>query len=282
MGFRIFAILLFLTIGAIRPAFSQTDYSTVWIDDTQAEDGIVYVVGAGVTENDYTNDDAVEVETTLTSPSGRTIAGVADGDIAARAEVRLPWDWNDTGIFSLRAYHSSLCEFEGGFAGEPGYRLPIMGVNIRIRPQYPYTPFYRCGLSRNTFMDRTFETGDVNSLDYYDVGQISPNTCGYKICPYGEEEYCYKPSRGQQTYELKGVSASLGSKTKTQTLAHYFKIRKDLESVNLKLPENPCWKFLRVNYMIIMDPWLGAVGVCARFGPKLPYDNSPPGNPCAL
>lgn len=62
------------------------------------------------------------METALTSPAGRTASGSADGDIAARAEVTLLWDWNDTGYFSVTTYHSSLCSLEGSGIGD-GYGL---------------------------------------------------------------------------------------------------------------------------------------------------------------
>lgn len=159
-----------------------------------------------------------------------------------------------------------------------------MGVNIRFRPQYPYTPFYKCGLTRYTFMDRTFESGDINSLDYHEVGLINPNTCGYKICPYGEEEYCYKPLRAQQTYERKDLYANaLISNSRAGMLEHYFRFGHmgDPEPLTTNTPESVCWGYLRVNYMIVKDPWLGIVSACIRFGPKIPYDNPPPGNPCS-
>jgi len=95
------------------PSAFGSDFSDIWLDDSNAENGIVYVVGAGVTDGDYTAD-AIDVETTLTSPNGRIIMGDAVGYAAARAEIRLLWDWNDFGEFSLQSVHQPYCS-DGGW-----------------------------------------------------------------------------------------------------------------------------------------------------------------------
>ncbi len=83
----------------VIPALGQTDYSDSWLDDS--DPNALFVVGVGVTDNDYSAD-AIAVETTLTSPNGRTVSGESDDYGSARIEVALPWDWDDLGDYFVR------------------------------------------------------------------------------------------------------------------------------------------------------------------------------------
>src|SRR2546421_4450816 len=108
IGSRLLVATVFLGIFCPASAFGQADYSDMWVDDSNPD--AAYIVGAGVTEDDYTNGggDAIGVETTITSPNGRTQSGSADGDTDARVEVTLPWDWNDLGEYFVQTRHQPL------------------------------------------------------------------------------------------------------------------------------------------------------------------------------
>jgi len=105
MFLRFLGLITLLAVLSM-PAFSQTDYSDSWLDDSNPDS--LYVVGAGVTDNDYSAD-AIAVETTLTSPNGRTVTGEADDYGSARVEVALPWDWDDLGDYYVHTIHQPLC-----------------------------------------------------------------------------------------------------------------------------------------------------------------------------
>ena len=61
---RLAGVIVFATVLVVPIASAQTDYSDAWVDDSNPDAGVI--VGAGVTENDYSAD-AIAVETTLTS-----------------------------------------------------------------------------------------------------------------------------------------------------------------------------------------------------------------------
>lgn len=132
--FCLFAVTLFLTCVAAPAAYGQATFSDVWVDSSNVNedgDGAV-VVGRGVTEADYTDPEAVEVETTLTSPSGRTATSSAIGEISAQADAGLLFDWNDLGNYSAVSLHYFVCLND--------YEPPVWGYHWYDNP-YPYDPY---------------------------------------------------------------------------------------------------------------------------------------------
>lgn len=141
ISLRPIAILIFLGLFAVPSTFAQADYSTIWVDDSNPDAG--YIVGAGVTDNDYTADE-IGVEATLTSPSGRTITNSADDVGSVRVEVTLPWDWEDIGTYFIQTRHQPLCW--GNWDGSMIYETRRGGgVQLWWNPDY-----YRCMESRIT------------------------------------------------------------------------------------------------------------------------------------
>ncbi|HKS29387.1 MAG TPA: hypothetical protein VJS44_16270 [Pyrinomonadaceae bacterium] len=167
---RFLAILVFLNCLSVMVAFAQSDYSAIWIDDTQAEEGIAYVVGAGVTDTAYDADLAVNVETSITSPNGRTSTMISDGD---RAEVTLAWDFDDVGLFFVQSIHRRYCPKTYGYYDS-------------------YDPYRSCFLNKLTYAQRAFARGELTDLDYVTSGPLDNRRCGYNLCPYEEEKPCYK------------------------------------------------------------------------------------------
>lgn len=107
---RFFVAFMFLSLFMVSPAFGQADYSTMWFDDSQGDQGIGAMIGAGVTEYDYTSD-LIEVETTLVSPDGRTITDGTFDYVSGRVEVSLSVSSQSSffGIWRVYSHHSSIC-----------------------------------------------------------------------------------------------------------------------------------------------------------------------------
>lgn len=175
ISFRLLAVLLFLSVLSVSRAAGQTDYSTMWIDDSQAEDGIAYVVAAGVTDDDYTSGgDSIGLETRITSPNGRTAFGVGIGDVSARSEVVLPWNWQDTGSFFAETVHQPLCNGGEGWGGDDGilirHRVVSGGIAYWIR-----IGFQRCNQSRHSSLLHSFVPEDsVNVITYQFDHEVGP------------------------------------------------------------------------------------------------------------
>jgi len=105
ISLRLLAVAAFMGILIVPSAFGS-DFSDTWVDDSNPD--AASIVGTGVTDGDYSAD-AIDVETTLRSPNGRTVTGDAVGVFSARAEVTLSWDWNDFGEFSIQSVHQPYC-----------------------------------------------------------------------------------------------------------------------------------------------------------------------------
>jgi hypothetical protein len=145
--------IVFATILVVPPAFGQTDYSDAWLSGgmysgedanfDEASQDTISIVAAGVTDDDYSAD-AVGVETTLTSPNGRTVTGEFDEYGSARVEVTLPWDGSDLGNYRVYTRHQPLCW--GNWDGSLIYETRSGGHYF-----YHWNPDYaRCGASRET------------------------------------------------------------------------------------------------------------------------------------
>lgn len=109
--------------------YSQAIYSDLWIDDSNLDEygnGNAFMVGRGVSEINYVDEEGVEVETRITSPNGRTIMNGAFGEISAQADARLVIDFNDIGEFSIRVERFSMC-----YSGGNGYYGGDDGILIR-------------------------------------------------------------------------------------------------------------------------------------------------------
>jgi hypothetical protein len=254
------AILLFLICLSVTVASAQSDYSDIWIDDSQAEEGIAYVIGTGVTDTAYDSEAVVNVETSITSPNGRRATAISDGD---RAEAALVWDFTDVGLFFVQSLHRRYCPKTFGYYES-------------------YDPYNLCFLNRLTYVQRTFATGEPTTLDYRTIGPVSPRDCGYDLCPYEEVKPCYKWHRRNYLYPKKEFSTMLGGPDLEKTESRYLKTSHvlNLGAANHNAIESPCWGYLRVHYMGIRDPWLNTLVLCVRYF-RHPTDYPPAGNPCA-
>jgi hypothetical protein len=172
ISFCLCAALTCLGMFACPSAFGQTDYSDVWVD--QSNPDAPQIVGFGATENDYTSD-AIGVETTLTSPSGRTATGYADGSGSASVQVALPWDWNDLGVYTVLTRHQPLCW--GNWDGSMIYETHIGGIAI-----WHFNPDYnRCMEARQTSTTVRFGASQVV---FQNTGtRDSEGRCVYRVIP---------------------------------------------------------------------------------------------------
>ena len=165
---RLVGVVIFATIFVVPSAFGQTDYSDSWLDDS--DPNALYIVGAGVTDNDYSADE-IAVETTLTSPNGRTVTGESDDYGSARMEVTLPWDWDDLGDYFVHTTHQPLCW--GNWDGSMLYEWRSGGhVIFSWNPDY-----FRCMASRETTV--TSDAG--RSVSVYENTFCLENGCVYSI-----------------------------------------------------------------------------------------------------
>ncbi len=167
---RLVGVVVLVIIFMVPSAFGQSDYSVAWVDDSNPDAG--YIVGAGVTDNDYSAD-AMEVATTLTSPAGRTVTGYSDGVGSAFAEVTLPWDWSDIGDYFVHSTHQPYCV--GNWDGSLILELRH-GSNISLvfNPNY-----FRCLESRMT--SNEFGVGISHAV--YESAQCQSDGCLYLLIP---------------------------------------------------------------------------------------------------
>lgn len=104
-------IIVIITCGFLKlPAFGQMTpytYSDAWGD----ENGGIY--GCSVTDEGYNSyNHQARAISTLTSPNGRVVShDTGFGGSYACAQVYLPLDWNDVGIFSIIGDHEDYCPF---------------------------------------------------------------------------------------------------------------------------------------------------------------------------
>ncbi|MFN2454089.1 MAG: hypothetical protein ABR577_07690 [Pyrinomonadaceae bacterium] len=163
ISLRLFALIIFVSLFAASPESVKavSCYSDLWIDDSAAEDvddvGTVSIVGCGVTSFGYYEPyhDAI-VETTITSPNGRSSTAIADDNAGgykqsfnARAEALLAWDWNDMGDYIVNSRHYSECPItEFGFTGFVlGTNLHAYQLDPRTTDEYLSTCRGRCTIS---------------------------------------------------------------------------------------------------------------------------------------
>lgn len=167
-------LLILITVPA---AYGQATYSDIWIDDTNVnEDGEgAVIIGRGVSEVDYTYEDAIEVETTITSPNGRTVTNTVFGELSAQADVELTWDWDDVGDFLISVTRYPVCS--DGWYSEEGPMLEH-GYNGSTGRIYWYPVGYR-RCPRNSFTAfRSFPIG-VSYLKMR-VESCDPSGCRYR------------------------------------------------------------------------------------------------------
>lgn len=181
---RLVGVVIFATIFVVPSALGQTDYSDGWIDDSNPD--AAYLVGVGVTDNDYSAD-SIGVETTLTSPNGRTVTGEAEDYGSSRVEVTLPWDWDDLGDYFVRTRHQPLCW--GNWDGSMIYEVRSGGHYY-----YHWNPdYFRCMASR--------ETTDIYragvSFAVYRARVCVSDECGFG-CIYYITENCETSCKQQQ------------------------------------------------------------------------------------
>jgi hypothetical protein len=169
ISLRLLGIIMLLAVVGV-PAFSQTDYSDTWINDSNPD--AIYIVGAGVTDDDYSAD-AIAVETTFTSPNGRTASGQGSDYASVRVEITLPWDWDDLGDYFIRTTHQPLCW--GNWDGSMIYE-------VRAGGQYYWhwnPDYYRCMESRETSL--VAKAGASRAS--YSLTSQSFCCCHYRIFP---------------------------------------------------------------------------------------------------
>jgi hypothetical protein len=100
---RLFPVGVLLALFGASPALSQTTYSDSWLDDS----GSGTMVSAGVTDGSYTH--SYVVDTTVSSPNGRSAFGSRRRTGYARADVTLAWDWDDPGDYFTESEHWARC-----------------------------------------------------------------------------------------------------------------------------------------------------------------------------
>lgn len=128
----LFAGLTLLVLLTPGTAYGQATYSDVWIDDSASnENGEgAFVIGRGVSEINYVDEDGVEVITTITSPNGRSASSGAFGEVSAQADASLAWDWDDfIGNFTVNVERFPMCE-DGWMPSDDGI-LITHGYNGR-------------------------------------------------------------------------------------------------------------------------------------------------------
>jgi hypothetical protein len=172
---------LLLTLTLTSPAYGQIVYSDMWADDTDAENGNLYIVGSGVTEDSYNSyGHEYSATMTLSGPNGSQVTQAAEGRglyVTARAEDALLWDPDFPGSFFIVSSHVTYC--------------PIYSMG---------------GWESFSYVQGDFSADGENTLYYKEDGLLTPNTCAYHLCPWEEDKYCYTRSRGSQTHARKPSS----------------------------------------------------------------------------
>ncbi|MGI8787884.1 MAG: hypothetical protein ACR2HG_09010 [Pyrinomonadaceae bacterium] len=177
----------FLLILMTTAIYSQSTYSDMWIDDSNLDEdgnGQAFMVGRGVSEINYVDEDGVEVETTITSPNGRTTMSGAFGEVSAQADARLLIDFNDIGEFSIGVERFAMCNngYDGG--GDDGI-LIRHGVNSAGGLWWRPAGYRRC--PRNSYIANslgfigTYAQGfrfiEIVGEGYYEYGLSCIGTC---------------------------------------------------------------------------------------------------------
>jgi len=116
ISLRLFAVVMFAGLIAVLPTsvYAESSYSDSWVESNP---NTTSIVGCGVTRTEYYEDyHMVSVQTTITSPNGRsdTAYGGAYGaqykrPYIARAEPFLAWSLNDVGNYIVDSHHFSDC-----------------------------------------------------------------------------------------------------------------------------------------------------------------------------
>ena len=133
ISLRVLMMIAFCAFAA--PTMAQTDYSDLWIDDTNPD--ALVIVAAGATDNDFSADE-IAVEITITSPNGRTVSGESDSYGSTLVEVDLPWDGDDLGDYFVHTKHQPLCW--GNWDGSMVYEWHAGGHYI-----FSWNPdYFRC------------------------------------------------------------------------------------------------------------------------------------------
>ena len=188
---RFFVGIIFLVLITVTTGYSQSTFNDMWADDSNVDangNGLV-VVGRGVSEINYVDEDGVEVETRITSPSGRTVMSGAFGEVSAQSDARLSFDWEDIGDFTVRVERFPMCNNGGGWNGGDEGILITHGYNggggIWWRP----TGFQRC--PRNSFVSSGIFPVRI-ARDAYEVvsetfvgGRFGNGVCDYDATCYG-------------------------------------------------------------------------------------------------
>lgn len=164
MSLRLFVALIFVSFFAVSSGTVRavSCYSDSWVDDSGVADGVIYeegdarsgpfVVGCGVTQMYYNSRwsefHEAEVDTTITSPNGRSITvtgegegGASNGTFSARAEAPLLWDWNDLGDYTVTSHHYSECPVAD--FGYTYYGITIGASKIVMRQVSPGSYAFR-------------------------------------------------------------------------------------------------------------------------------------------
>lgn len=177
ISLRLLAVAAFMGILIVPSAFGS-DFSDTWFDDSNPD--AAFVVGAGVTDGDYTAD-AIDVETTLTSPNGRIVTGDAVGVFSARAEVTLSWDWNDFGDFSLQSVHQPYCS--DGAWGADGILINHYYSGGMLH-WWNLSGYSRCTQPRLTSSLMNAAVGSDETYYYKYRNEFASESAGVRLCNY--------------------------------------------------------------------------------------------------
>lgn len=148
---RLFVGVIFLALMTVTTGYSQSTFNDMWADDSNVDangNGLV-VVGRGVSEINYVDEDGVEVETRITSPTGRTVLSGAFGEVSAQADARLAFDWDDIGDFTVSVERFPMCFNGYSNYGDEGI-LIRHGLNSTGGLWWRPTGYRRC--PRNSFI----------------------------------------------------------------------------------------------------------------------------------
>lgn len=195
---RLFVGIIFLVLMTVTTGYSQSTFNDMWADDSNVDEngnGLV-VVGRGVSEINYVDEDGVEVETRITSPTGRTVFSGAFGEVSAQADARLAFDWNDIGDFTVRVERFPMCMNGYSNDGDDGI-LIRHGVNSTGGLWWRPTGYRRC--PRNSFLTSGVFPVRI-ARDAYELvsetfigGRFGNGVCDYDATCYG---FCSLTSYG--------------------------------------------------------------------------------------
>ncbi|MDQ3749812.1 MAG: hypothetical protein M3367_12515 [Acidobacteriota bacterium] len=186
--FGLFVGIIFLVLMAVTTGYSQSTFHDMWSDDSNVDEngnGLV-VVGRGVSEINYVDEEGVEVETRITSPTGRTVLSGAFGEVSAQADARLAFDWDDIGDFTVRVERFPMCM--NGYSNEGDDGILIRhGLNSTGGLWYRPTGYRRC--PRNSFVTSGVFPVSIKKDVYVLIGDIPiGGKYGYGYCEY--DNYC--------------------------------------------------------------------------------------------